>query len=375
MREIKESFRLTRTYKYRLYPTKAQRERFDETLALCCELYNAALQERRDAWRFNHISIGYNQQAAQLVEIKKFRPEYSAIYSQVVQDVLRRLDRTFTAFFARVRRSAPPGFPRFKPSSRYHSFTYTQSGFSVKDGKLSLSKIGKVRIKLHRPTEGKIKTCTIKREGGRWYVCFSVECEAKPLPKTAKVIGLDVGLSRFATFSDGTEIENPRYFQTSQARLRRAQRKVSRRKKGSVRRRKAVQLLARLHAHIKQQRADFHHKVSRTLVNSYGLIAVEDLNTKGLASGMFAKSVRDAGWSAFIMKLAYKAESADRQLIKVDPRGTSQTCLCGASTPKTLSQRWHHCSACGLSAARDHVSAQLILARGLRVRDLTCSAG
>ena len=358
---------MKRSYKYRLYPTKRQSSSLESTLSICRELYNAALQERRDAWRINRKNINYFEQSAQLVGIKEIRPELKGVYGQVLQDTLRRVDKAFKAFFGRVRRKAKAGFPRFQSSSRYDSFTYPQHGFSVHGSKLNLSKIGKVKIKLHRPIEGEIKTLTIKRSADRWFACFSVQCEAKPLPARAESIGVDVGLSAFATLSDGTWIDNPRYYEEAQKKLRRAQRKVARRKKGSNRRRKAVLLLQRASEHIRNQRSDFHHKVSRLLVNSYGLIAVEDLNIKGLASGMLAKSVNDAGWGNFLNMIAYKAESAGRQFVKVNPSGTSQTCLCGAHTPKTLSQRWHQCSSCGLTSNRDHVSAQLILTRALRV--------
>lgn len=361
------------TFKFRLYPTKQQAEMLAWTLGSCRELYNAALQERRDAWRINRESINFAGQSAQLVEIKQVRPELNGIYSQVLQDTLHRVDKTFKSFFGRVKRGSKAGFPRFRSRSRYDSFTYPQLGFSLHGSHLCLSKIGKVKIKLHRPIEGQIKTLTIKREAGRWYACFSVETETQPLPVRTESVGVDVGLLSFATLSDGTKIDNPRYYREAQKQLRIAQRKVARRKKGSHRRRKAIQLLQRAHAQVRNQRADFQHKISRWLVNNYGVIAVEELNVKGLASGMLAKSVNDAGWSAFIAKLLYKAENAGRELMRVDPRGTSQTCLCGASTPKTLSQRWHQCSACGLSANRDHVSAQLILARGLRVQDSRCS--
>lgn len=355
------------TYKFRLYPTRQQAALFGQTLGLCQELYNAALQERRDAWRINRVSVNFAAQSAQLPAVKEARPELNGVYSQVLQDTLHRVDKTFKSFFARVRRKEKAGFPRFRSSTRYDSFTYPQLGFSLRGSKLSLSKTGKVKIKLHRAIEGKIKTLTVKREAGRWYACFSVECEAKPLPVNTESVGVDVGLLAFATLSDGTEIENPRHYREAQAKLRRAQRKVARRKKGSHRRRKALQLLQRVHAHVRNQRADFHHKISRWLVNNYGTIAVEDLNVKGLAGAMLAKSVSDAGWSSFFAKLEYKAVNAGRQLIKVNPSGTSQICTCGAHTPKDLSQRWHECSVCGLSANRDHVSAQLILGRGLRL--------
>lgn len=363
------------TYKFKLYPTKQQVALFEQTLGLCCELYNAALQERRDAWRINRESINFAGQCAQLPDIKEAREELNGLYSQVLQDTLRRVDKTFKSFFGRVKRKAKAGFPRFRSYSRYDSFTYPQLGFSVQGSHLCLSKIGKVKIKLHRGIEGKIKTLTIKREAGRWYACFSVEVESKPLLVCTESVGIDVGLLSFATLSDGTEIENPRYYREAQKHLRIAQRKVARRKKGSHRRRKAVQLLQRTHAHIRNQRADFHHKISRWLVNNYGTIAVEDLNIKGLASGILAKSVSDAGWGQFLNMIAYKAADAGRTFVQVNPNGTSQTCTCGASTPKTLSQRWHKCSMCGLSQSRDHVSAQIILARGLRVYALSPIAG
>ena len=303
---------IRKTYKYRIYPSKAQVTRLNTTLALCCELYNAALQERRDAYRLEHKSISYYDQSSQLPEIKAEREDLAGVYAQVLQDTLRRVNKAFDGFFRRIKAMQKAGFPRFRSLSRFDSFTYPQTGFSIENGKFSLSKIGYIKIKLHRPIEGKIKTCTIKREAGRWFVYFSVECEEKPLPPCAESVGVDVGLTHFATLSDGTEIKNPRWYKEAQAKLRRAQRKVSRRKKGSQRRRKAVQLLQRVHIHIKNQRTDFHHKVSHALINSYGLIAVEELNFKGLAGGMLAKPINDAGWSAFTEKIRYKAECADR---------------------------------------------------------------
>lgn len=368
---------MRKTYKFRLYPSKRQTEALTGQLAEACRLYNAALQERRDAWRINHTSLDYYSQAAQLKEIRAAGDLGITSYS-AAQDVLRRVQRTFEAFFARVRRGARPGFPRFKSAARFDSLTFPEYGKKgcklLESGKLRVQGVGEIKVKLHRELEGKIKTATLKREAGRWFVCFMVECEEKPLPPCPAAVGVDVGLSAFATLSDGMEINNPCYFRQAQAALRRAQRKVSRRKRGGNRRRKAVAALQRMHAHIRNQRADFHHKAARTLVNGYGLIAVEDLNVKGLASGMLAKPVNDAGWSLFISKLTYKAVEAGRVLVKVDPRGTSQRCVCGADVPKTLKQRRHQCGACGLSVGRDHASALEILARGLRVQAVTCAA-
>ena len=352
-----------RTFKYRLLPTRHQVEILECHLALCCELYNAALQERRDAWRLNRKTVSFKSQSAQLPKIKAERPDVNEVYSQVLQDVLHRIDKAYSAFFRRVKRKEKPGFPRFRSRARYDSLTYPQIGFSIEERHLKLSKIGSLKIEVHRLIEGTIKRLTIKREAGRWFALFVCEVEPNPLSFTAKTVGIDVGLSTFATLSTGESIENPRWYRNNQQALRVAQRRVARRKKGSSRRRKAVLLLQRAHVLIRNQRADFHHKLSRELVNENGLIAVEDLNVKGLAGGMLAKSVNDAGWSNFINMLAYKAESAGRILIKVDPRGTSQTCTCGATVRKTLADRWHLCLSCGLSANRDHVSAQVILAK------------
>lgn len=358
------------TFKYRLYPNRRQREKLDATLDVCRELYNAGLQERRDAWSSRRKGIGYVAQANQLGDIKAIRPDVAAVHSQVLQDVLRRLDKTFKSFFLRCKRKHTPGFPRFRSKSRYESFTYPQVGFKL-NGRLSLSKIGDVKIKLHRPVRGEIKTLTIKRENGFWYACFSCVVETQPLPIKEKAVGIDVGLNSFAVLSDGTEIENPRLYRKMQKRLRRAQRRVARRKKFSKRWKKAVRIVSKFHREVFNQRNDFQHKLSRQLVNNYGLIAVEDLNVKGLASGRLSKAVHDAGWAAFFSKLAYKAESAGRQFVAVDARGTSQRCPCGEPNIKLLANREHACVKCGLVTTRDHASAMEILRLGLSLRSLT----
>ena len=365
-----------KTFKYRLYPTKKQAEFLTGQVAEACRLYNGALEERRDAYRIAGESRTYYDQANQLKEIRAAGNLGLENFS-CCQDVLRRVDKNFKAFFRRAQeKKGKAGFPRFRSVTRYDSLTFPAYGDGCRllpTGKLKIQGAGQIKLKLHRPIEGKIKTVIVKREADKWYACFSVECEAKPLPEEASAVGLDVGLQAFVTLSDGTEIENPRHYRESQAKLRRVQRKVARRKRGSRNRRKVVRELQRTHAHIRNQRADFQHKVARTIVNQYGLIAVEDLNVKGLASSMLAKSVNDAGWSSFIEKLTYKAVEAGRVLVKVDPRGTSQTCLCGASVPKTLAERWHLCDTCGLSARRDHVSAQLVLRLGRSLCALTDS--
>ena len=358
---------------YRLYPTDAQTEALDAQLGEACRLYNAALQERREAYKREGLSLNYYDQANQLKAIRAEGGCGLANFS-ASQDGLRRIDKTFKAFFARCKAGKQGGFPRFKSRRRFDSYTFPSWGDGCRltdAGRLYVQGVGHLKVKWHRPLEGKVKTVTVKRQAGKWYACFSVESVAEAAPMSHERVGIDVGVTDFATLSTGETIANPRHYRKAQGTLRIAQRRVARRKRGGHNRRKAVVLLQKAHAHVQNQRADFHHKTSRTLVETYGVIAVEDLNVKGLASGMLAKSVNDAGWSAFIGKLAYKAAEAGRQLVYVNPRGTSQTCLCGAPVPKTLSQRWHRCEACGLSAARDHVSAQLILGLGLSLLGLT----
>ena len=288
----------------------------------------------------------------------------------MLQDVLRRLDKTFKAFFLRCQRGQRPGFPRFRSKNRYDSFTYPQAGFQL-NGRLFLSKIGDLKIKLHRPIKGEIKTLAIKRENGLWYACFSCVVEPEPLSPNGKAVGIDVGLNSFAVLSDGTEIDNPGYFRKMQKRLRRAQRRVARRRKFSKRWKKVVRIVAKIHRKVFHQRNDFQHKLSREIVNNYGVIAVEDLNVRGLSRGLLAKSVHDAGWAAFFSKLAYKAESAGRQFLPVDARGTSQRCPCGEPNSKPLSNREHVCVKCGLATTRDHASAMEILRLGLSLQSVT----
>ena len=363
-----------KTFKYRLYPNRQQRERLQTTLDVCRELYNAALQERRDGYRVANAKLNYYTQANQLSEIKELRPDVASLHSQVLQDVLKRVDKAFRAFFGRVHRHQTPGFPRFRSRHRYDSFTYPQSGFQL-GSKLQLSKVGNVKIKLHRELQGEIKTLSIKRENGNWYACFSCVVAPEPLAVLSNSTGIDVGLETFATLSNGGKIANPRWYRTAERRLRRAQRKVARRTKGTNRRRKAVALLAQVHKDIFNKRNDFQHKESRKLVQQYGTIFVEDLNIKGLSRGLLAKSVHDSSWASFLDKISYKAENAGRRFVQVDPRGTSQRCICGAENPKKLSDREHVCVACGLVTTRDHASALEIQRLGLSLQALTILEG
>ncbi|MFQ5796539.1 MAG: RNA-guided endonuclease InsQ/TnpB family protein [Candidatus Bipolaricaulia bacterium] len=373
---------IRKTYRYRAYPqSQAVWHKLERTLDLCRNLYNCALEERQTAWERQkcHIPISYFSQANQLSAIKQDLPEYQDVGSQVLQDVLRRLDKAFKAFFRRVQNGENPGYPRFKGKNRYHSFIYpSESGWKLNGNKLKLNKIGTLKLRLHRPIKGQIKTVTILRKAGKWYVCFSVILpKPEPLPKTGKQVGIDVGLESFATLSDGTKVENPRWHRQAEHKLKQTHQKVSKRRKGSKRRAKAVRQLQRAHAKVSNQRRDFHHKLARKLVQSHDLIAFESLNINDMVRNPYlAKSIADAGWGNFLRLLNYKAEEAGREVIAVNPQLTSQLCSgCGERVDKGLSQRWHACPHCGLSVHRDHNSAQNILQWGTTGRGGDLVAG
>jgi putative transposase len=259
-----------KTFKYRLYPTKKQAALLDDQLAEACRFYNAALQERRDAWKMRKTSISYYQQQNQLRYIRA-AGDLALANTMSCRDVLRRVDRAFQAFFRRVKAGQKAGYPRFKPITRFHSYTFPKYGNGCKlreNNKLYIMGVGELKVKLHRPLVGEIRTVTLMKACGKWDVCFSVILPSPaPLPATGNMTGIDVGLTSFAVLSDGTAIKNPRYYETTQAKLRRVQRRVCRRKKPSNRRRKASQHLSRVHRHIKNQSRDFHHQVSRKLLS------------------------------------------------------------------------------------------------------------
>jgi putative transposase len=357
-----------KTYKEKLRPTPAQERALDTVLWRCRDLYNAALEQRITAWQRCRISVSRFDQEAELKAIRAAFPEYAAVHSHVLQDVLARLDKTYQAFFRRVQRGEKAGFPRFKGRSRFHSFTFKECGNGARldNGTLVLSKLGRISVHWSRPLAGTPKTVTILREADGWYVaisCADVPCT--PLPPTGQETGIDLGLESFATLADGCPIANPRIFRVAEKALKRAQRRVARRKKGSHRRRKAVKLLAKAHQHVRNQRRDFHHQEARRLLLQYDVIyhEHEDLRVRNMVKNHhLAKSISDAGWGAFLTILTFKAASAGKRVQAVNPAFTSQACSgCGALVQKGLSVRWHTCPDCGTSLHRDHNAALNIL--------------
>lgn len=356
--------------KYRIFPTKAQETILSQTLALCGEVYNSLVNERTAIYETQQKSLSRNTQNNHLTQWKAKFPELSTVHSQVLQNISERVELAFQAFFRRVKAGETPGYPRLKGRGVYDSITFPQAdktGVKLQGDVLSLSKIGQVRCIVHRPLIGKIKNCTIRRQAGKWFACFVCGYEPEPLPKSEESVGIDVGLNQFVALSDGTFVENPRFFRRDEKALAKAQRKQAKQPKGSPARRKANKVLSRIHERIRNRRHDFVHQTARKLINRFGLIAVEKLNVTGmLQNHCLAKSIGDASWSMFRSVLASKAESADRQLIFVDPRYTSQDCSgCGYQAKKKLSERWHHCPMCGASLDRDTNAAINILQKAV----------
>jgi len=334
-----------------------------ETLETCRILYNRLLGWRKDAYEQTGKSPSRYEQTNALPQWKEENEYLRRVHSQVIQEVVQRVDRSFQNFFRRVKAGEAPGYPRFKGRGHYDSFTFPQSGFEMQENAVKLSKIGTVKAIVHRHIEGKIKTCTIRRQNGKWFACFAIEVETVALPANGKAVGIDVGLSSFATLSNGEQIPNPRFYRKDEKALAKAQRRLSKFEKGTKERRKARKVVARIHERIRNRRHNFVHQEARKIVNRFEKIAVEKLNVKGMAKNhCLAKSIGDASWTMFRAVLKMKAESAGRQYAEVNPAYTSQDCYqCGHRAKKKLSERWHHCPMCGVSLDRDVNGALNIL--------------
>ena len=358
-----------KSFKYRLFPTKAQRTLLNQTLELCRWVYNKTLETRKNAWEQNQESLSLFETNKLLTTWKVDKPELKAVHSQVLQNAQERVDLAFKAFFRRVKSGETPGHPRFKGFGRYDSFTFKQSGFKL-NKKLFASKVGDIKINVHRPIEGTVKTLTLHQDRvGSWYACFSCESEPHPLSPSLEVVGVDLGLSTFATLSNGETIERQGWMKQDEKQLKRLQRKVEKLDKGTPERAKAIKALNHIHTRIKNRRNNFAHQESRKLVNRYGLIVFEKLDIQDLQSNGYRsinRSISDAAWNQFVTKTSVKAEEAGRGIALIDPKGTTQECSgCGKIVPKDLSVRVHECSHCGLKICRDLNAARNILSRGL----------
>ncbi|WP_197700816.1 RNA-guided endonuclease InsQ/TnpB family protein [Micromonospora purpureochromogenes] len=385
-----------RAYKFLLRPTKRQAAALTACLEDHRQIYNAALAERREAYRRAGVCIRYTDQSAQLKEIRSGDPCGQGRWSfSSQQATLRRLDKAMRGFFERVKADHRPGHPRFKGIGRFNSVEWPKD----RDGcrwdsapdtggfRVYLQAIGHIRVHAHRTIQGKVKTVGVKREGRRWFLLLSCdEVPTTPLPPTGGVVGIDMGLTHFLTTSEGKHVENPRCLDASRCRLAEAQRALGRCQRGSNRRRKVRERLAGLHSKVRRQRLDHAHKTALQLVKHYDLIAHEDLPVSNMvrsaggsrdqpginvrAKASLNKAILDAGWAAFLSILSAKAESAGRTIVAVNPRNTSRTCpACGhCASENRVSQSRFACISCGYLANADVVGAINIHRAGLARR-------
>ncbi len=356
------------SYKYRLQPTEAQVDVLEEQLRICRCAYNTLLGyciTQRKAGKGTPTQ--YNLQNL-LPTMKTQTPELTTVFSQVLQNICKRIRRGFENYWARLNHGLKASVPHFKDRHHYRSITYPQSGFSLRDGWLKLSKIGTLKLSQHRPIEGKVKTLTIKRTPtGKWYATFSVEVETKPIPNREKAVGVDFGLIHLVALSDGTTYEAPKTYRHIEAQVRRASKALSEKKRGSKNRNKARVRLGRVYEKATNRRRDFAYKVARSIVNRYEIVVVEDLRIDNMKRNRcLSKSVGDAGWGILRGALTYMAQRSEGVMVLVDPLNTSQTCSgCGSLVPKDLSERVHRCPNCGLELDRDVNASRNILHKGI----------
>jgi putative transposase len=353
---------------YRLYPSKRQQHGLDRTLETCRRWYSRCLAERKDAYEQEQRTVGKYEQLRQVKTYKATNPYAGPVHSHVLQTVVQDLDKAFQAFFRRVKAGEAPGYPRFKGQYRFKSFGFKEygNGFKIDGRRLKIAGIGRVAVHWHRDVPGVIKTLRLTRKAGKWYAVLACEVPAAPLPATGADVGIDVGLTSLITTSDGEHVEHPAWYRTAQKRLRVAQRRVARRKKGGANRRKAVIALQREHARIANQRRDFLYKLSHRLLTTYDHVAVEDLRIRNMVQNHhLSKSMLDAGWGLFAAHLTRKAANAGREVVFVNPAYTSRTCYaCGQRVwHLPLSPRVLRC-ACGYVADRDENAARNILRLG-----------
>lgn len=365
---------MTRTYKFRIYPSNKQELLLNNSLETCRIIYNKILETRKVAYDTEKKSISKFDCNNLIVKWKESDEKIKSVHSQVLQNVSERVDLAYRGFFQRVKKQGEKaGFPRFKGYGRYDSMSYPGTGYKVINHELlEVSKLGKIKIKLHRPIDGEIKRLILKKEAGKWFACLQLEKENYETIKRNKPIGIDLGISSFLTTSDNEKIENPKYYDKSKIRLAKIQRKFSKLKelpKDDKKKCKVRKVLQKVHSKIKNQRKDFLHKLSRNIVNKYSHICIEDLNIKKMLKDGYAtlaRHISDCGWRDFLNMLDYKAVEAGSKIIYVNPAYTSQTCSgCGKIVQKELSERIHKCGACGLELDRDHNAALNILRVGM----------
>ncbi len=365
-----------RVYRYRLYPTREQAIRLDLWLMRCRHLYNDMLSHRIYAWQMARARIDYYDQQNALPEIRQIYPEYGEMPSNVLQNVARRVDLAFQRFFKHG-----AGFPKYQGFRRYNSFSFpSPTAWKLRGtgrhARLYVLRIGDVPINVHRPPLGELRTCTIVRRAGEWFACITARDVPIPLaPESIAAVGLDLRVAEhFVATSDGELVDNPHYLETALRSLARIQRTVSRRQRGSNRREDAIRQLQRAHAHVADSRREWHHLLSRRIVDRYQVIVVEDISPLFMVEKRQrddypreqARRALDSGWGQFLGLLEEKALSGGRAFVCVEPAHTSTTCsACGGYHETVPAERTYRCPHCGLEVHRAINAARNILARGM----------
>ncbi|USH00850.1 transposase [Thermococcus argininiproducens] len=362
------------SYKFRIYPSKTIEAKLNEQLELCRWLYNRLLEEVNKARREGR-KITWRDTQALIVKIKQEKPELKNVYSKVLQMVNHQLWSNIKGLNELRKKGKKVGWLRYKTSpNSFKTLNFNQSGFRIdfKRRKLVLSKVGEITIELHRPIEGKIKGVIIKRtKRGKWFAIVQAEVEPEPLPPTGRAIAIDLGIQNFCVDSDGLAFENPKFIDKTLEKIKRVQKQLSRKQKGSKRREKVRLRLAKLYEKLENQRNDFLHKLSRYYVNNYDVICVEDLDIRDMVengnSSTLNRHIHDSAWYKFLSLLAYKAERAGRWVLRIKPANTSKRCArCGYVMENlTLKDRWFVCPICGWEADRDYNASLNILDVGL----------
>jgi putative transposase len=358
------------SYKYRLKPSTEQAAVLDEQLRLCRYAYNTLLEHSFSERRAGRGTPTHKALTYLLPGMKAVKPELNKVFSQVLQNVAKRVRSGFESYWTRRRAGLKAHTPRFSRVDKYNSLTYPQMGFELRGETVRLSKIGDLKLIQHRPVEGRVKTLTVARSrAGKWYAVFSSEVMARPIRDRLPAVGVDLGLSSLVALSDGTLFEAPRSYRVAEERLGWAQRSPSRKKRGSGNREKARVKIARLSERVANRRRDFSYKTARSIVNRYERIFVEDLKIANMVRNKrLSKSLGDAGWRMLRNALTYMARLSEGVTAFVDPRGTSQVCSgCGVRVEKGLGERMHRCPVCGLVLDRDVNAARNVLKRGLEI--------
>jgi len=372
--ESTEGEEVIRTFRYPLEPNRTQAAILSNWIEHCRQLYNASLQQRRDAYRLQRKSLSYMTQTRDLTELRADDPEWREVPVEAERSALRRLGKAFDAFFRRVKAGQKPGFPRFRGRDRFDSFDLL--ALAVDGNHVRLPKLGLVKFHLYREMKGKILSVTVRRSASRWWISFACDIGAAPEKVPVKTaVGIDLGITTYAVLSNGDEVANPRFFRKGEEVLARRQRSLATKTRGSRSRQRAKILVGKAHEHVRNQRLDFARKLACETFARFDLVAHEDLNIRGMVHGNLAKSIHDASWGMFIEAIRCKAECAGKWAVPVDPRGTSQRCsACGTVVPKTLSEREHACP-CGARMSRDLNAAINILNLGAAGRAAVGSGG